>query len=57
MLVENIKNCFNSTITIIFIVIINKIIIIIKIAQTSIRRAGTYRLVFYEDYHMSRGDV
>lgn len=60
MLVENIKYCFNSTITIIFIVIIkiiNIIIIIInKIAQTSIK-IGTFRLIFHEDYHMSRGDV
>lgn len=60
MLVENIKYCFNSTITIFFIVIIkiiNIIIIIInKIAQTSIK-IGTFRLIFHEDYHMSRGDV
>jgi len=54
-----IKNCFNYTIiiTTIFKVIMNKITIIIKTAQTSIRIADTYGLVFYEDYHMSRGDV
>lgn len=70
MLMKNIKYCCNTTITIIFIIIIiiyiiiikiiNIIIIIsiiiIKIAQTSIK-IGTFRLIFHEDYHMSRGDV
>jgi len=68
MLTE-IKYCFNTKITIICIIIniiikiINIIIIIIiiniiiiKIAQTSIK-IGTFRLIFHEDYHMSRGDV
>lgn len=61
----NIKYCFNTTITIICIIIIIikiiniiniSIIVIIKIAQTSIK-IGTFRLIFHEDYHMSRGDV
>lgn len=65
MLMENIKYYFYTTITIIFkiiffIKIINIVIIIIKIiikiAQTSIK-IGTFRLIFHEDYHMSRGDV
>jgi len=67
MLMKNIKYCCNTTITIIFIIIIiiyiiiiikiiNIVIIIIKIAQTSIK-IGTFRLIFHEDYHMSRGDV
>lgn len=63
MLMKNIKYYSNTTITIIFkiIIIIIKIIniiiiIIIKIAQTSIK-IGTYRLIFHENYHMSRGDV
>jgi len=64
MLMKNIKYCFNTTITIIFIIIICIIIktiniiiiIIIKIAQTSIK-IGTFRLIFHEDYHVSRGDV
>jgi len=71
MLMKNIKYCCTTTITIIFIIIIiiyiiiiikiiNIIIIIsiiiIKIAQTSIK-IGTFRLIFHEDYHMSRGDV
>lgn len=57
MLTE-IKYCFNTKITIICIIIIIKIIniVIIKIAQTSIK-IGTFRLIFHEDYHMSRGDV
>jgi hypothetical protein len=62
MLMENINYCFNTTITIMVIIIIIKIIniiiilIFIKIAQTSIK-IGTYRLIFHEDYYMSRGDV
>lgn len=57
---KNIKYFFNTTITIMFIIIIikiiNIIIIIIKIAQISIK-VGTFKLIFHEDYHMSRGDV
>lgn len=63
MLMENINYCFKTTITIMIIIIniikiINIIIILIciKIAQTSIK-IGTYRLIFHEDYYMSRGDV
>lgn len=65
MFMINIKYCFNTTITIICIIIIIikiiniiniSIIVIIKIAQTSIK-IGTFRLIFHEDYHMSRGDV
>jgi len=63
MLMKNIKYCY-TTITIICMIIINIIIkiiinfiiIIIKIAQTSIK-IGTFRLIFHEDYYLSRGDV
>jgi len=62
MLMKNIKYCY-TTITIICMIIINiiikiiiNIIIIIKIAQTSIK-IGTFRLIFHEDYYLSRGDV